>query len=127
MSSVRERYLDAKNGPTRSITEDHSRDQFGSMTVTQKIENQKHVAYLLSCACGSSGQRVSQQELASGVKPVCRLCNGSGVAPGDAPRRAGIAEQYIPRPTASPRERAEIAARAVEEKQLEENNAENPR
>lgn len=119
MSSVRERLQETNNGPTRNVAEDHSRDKFGSMRVEQKIENQKQVSYLLACSCGSTGQRVSQQELASGIVPVCRLCHGAGVAPGDAPRRAGIAEEYIPRPTASPRERAEIAARAVEQAAFE--------
>jgi cytochrome c553 len=118
--NVRERLQqETNNGPDRAVTTDHSTSKWGSIQVTQRIENQKQVSYLLACSCGSRGQRVSQQELASGVVPVCRLCHGTGVTPGDAPRRAGIAEEFIPRPTASPRERAQQAARAKEIAEME--------
>lgn len=124
--SVRERLQQTNNGPTRSIAEDHSRDQFGSMTVTQKIENQKQVAYLLSCSCGATGQRVSQQELASGVVPVCRHCHGTGTALGDGARQhdAGTYEAPKPETRISARDRIEAAKRAAEIASIEKESGE---
>jgi hypothetical protein len=114
--SVRERLEQATNsGPDRAVTTDHSTSQWGSISATQRIENARQVSYLLACTCGSQGQRVSQQELASGVVPVCRLCKGTGVAPGDARRTFGVAEERLKKEIiSSPRARAEAAARQAE-------------
>jgi len=122
MSSVRERMEQASNsGPDRAVNTDHSASQWGTLSVTQRIENQRQVSYLTSCTCGARGQRVSQMELSSGVVPVCRLCNGTGTAPGDARRVAGVAEERLREDaTGSVGQRYDAARRAAEIKQLEE-------
>src|SRR5580704_3882887 len=119
--SVRSRLEQANNnGPDRDVNTDHAASQWGSMHVVQRIENQRQVAYVLACTCGSQGQRVSQQELASGVVPVCRLCKGTGTAPGDARRTAGVAEQHMRQDIVlSPRQRAEEAASRAEREAFE--------
>ena len=120
--SVRERLEQANNnGPNRDVNTDHSTAKWGTLSVTQRMENQRQVSYMTACTCGAHGQRVTQMELASGVVPVCRLCHGVGVAPGDARRTAGVAEERIKKEVLmSPRERMEAAAREAEVKQLEE-------
>ena len=123
MSSVRERYEGTSNnsGPDRAVTTDHATSKWGTLSVTQRIENARQVSYLLACSCGAQGQRVTQQELASGTVPVCRLCNGTGTVPGDAPRRAGTAEQRMKQDIImSQRQRAEMKARAKEPSDLRE-------
>lgn len=120
--SVRSRLEQVNNnGPDRAVTTDHSTSKWGTLQVTQRIENQKQVSYLLTCSCGSRGQRVSQQELASGVVPVCRLCHGTGTTPGDARRTydAGVQQQLKKEVVLSPRQRAEQAARAAEQAAFE--------
>jgi hypothetical protein len=85
--SVRDRYEQTNNnGPNTAATTDHfhAASQWGTLTATNKVENARQVSYELTCKCGARGQRVSQQELMSGVVPVCRLCHGTGTA-GDAP------------------------------------------
>lgn len=123
MSSVRERLYgaDNNNGPDRAVTTDHSTSRWGTISVTQRIESQKQVSYLLACSCGSTGQRVTQQELASGVVPVCRFCNGTGVVPGDARRTsdASVQERVREDIIFSPRQRAEQAARKAEQEAFE--------
>jgi hypothetical protein len=116
MSSVRERLEQvSSSGPDRAATTDHATSQWGTISVTQRIENARQVSYLLACSCGATGQRVSQQELAAGVVPVCRFCNGTGTAPGDTRRVAGVAEQQLKKEIiSSPRARAEAAAREKE-------------
>ena len=86
MSSVRERMEQANKGPNTAATTDHfhAASQWGTLRATNKVENAKQVSYELSCTCGAHGQRVTQQELMSGITPICRLCKGTGVA-GDAP------------------------------------------
>ena len=126
MGSVRERYEGtSNNGPDRAVTTDHSASQWGTLSVTNRIENSQQVSYLLACSCGATGQRVTQQELASGVVPVCRFCNGTGTAPGDKPRErsageAGVQERMREDIVFSPRQRAEMKQRAEEQKQWEE-------
>jgi hypothetical protein len=114
--SVRDRMAANNSGPDRAVTTDHSTSQWGSISVTQRIENARQVSYLLACSCGATGQRVSQQELASGVVPVCRFCNGAGTAPGDARRasEASVQQRIREDAVSSPRQRAEAAARAAE-------------
>jgi hypothetical protein len=104
------------NGPARDVNTDHAVSQWGSMHVVQRIENQRQVAYVLACTCGSQGQRVSQQELASGVIPVCRLCHGTGVVPGDARRTyaAGVEQQLKKEVISSPRQRQQDRQRPEE-------------
>jgi hypothetical protein len=121
--SVRDRYQANNNsGPDHAPMTDHSVSQWGTLSVTQRIENQRQVSYMTSCSCGARGQRVSQQELASGVVPVCRFCNGTGVAPGDARRTAGVAEQHMRQDIVlSPRQRAEEAASRAEREAFEKN------
>jgi hypothetical protein len=116
MSSVRERMeQSSSNGPDRAVTTDHTTSEWGTIKVTQRIENQRQVSYLLACSCGAQGQRVTQQELASGTVPVCRFCNGTGTAPGDARRTFGVAKERLKKEViSSPRARAEAAARAAE-------------
>ena len=122
MGNVRER-LEATNnsGPNRAATTDHAASVWGTMHVVQRIENQRQVAYVLACTCGSQGQRVSQQELASGVIPVCRLCRGTGVVPGDSRRTydAGVQERVRKEAISSPRARAEQAAATAEREAFE--------
>jgi hypothetical protein len=121
--SVRERLEQANNnGPNRAVNTDHASSAWGSMHVVQRIENQRQVAYVLACTCGSQGQRVSQQELASGVIPVCRLCHGTGVVPGDSRRTYDAnVEQHVRQDVImSPRQRAEQAASTAERKAFEE-------
>ena len=114
-SSVRDRMTANNSGPDRAVTTDHATSQWGTIGVTQKIENARQVSYLIACSCGAQGQRVTQQELASGVVPVCRFCNGTGTAPGDARRTAGVAEERLRQDAvSSPRQRAEAAAREKE-------------
>jgi hypothetical protein len=124
MSSVRERIEQVSSGPDRAVTTDHSASQWGTLSVTQRIENQRQVSYLTACSCGAQGQRVSQQELASGVVPVCRLCKGTGVAPGDARRQseANVQERVREDIVFSPRQRADMAARAAEQAAFEKEN-----
>jgi len=120
MSSVRERMEQVSSGPDRAVTTDHSTSQWGTLQVTQRIENQRQVSYLTACSCGARGQRVSQQELASGVVPVCRFCNGTGVAPGDARRTAGVAEERLREDAVgSVGKRYDAARRAAEIAELE--------
>ena len=120
MSSVRERMEQVSSGPDRAVTTDHSASQWGTLQVTQRIENQRQVSYLTACSCGARGQRVSQQELASGVVPVCRFCNGTGVAPGDARRTAGVAEERLREDAVgSVGKRYDAARRAAEIAELE--------
>jgi hypothetical protein len=108
------------NGPDRAVTTDHTTSAWGTLSVTQRIENQRQVSYMTACSCGAHGQRVTQQELASGVVPVCRLCNGTGTAPGDARRVVGVAEERMKQDVIqSPRARAEAAARAAEQAAFE--------
>jgi hypothetical protein len=115
-TSVRDRMApNNNNGPDHAPMTDHSASQWGTLSVTQRIENQRQVSYMTACSCGAHGQRVSQQELASGVVPVCRLCNGTGTTPGDARRVAGVAEQQLKKEViSSPRARAEAAAAQAE-------------
>ena len=111
--SVRERLEQQANSvPNRDVNTDHAASQWGSIRVVQRIENQRQVAYVLACTCGSQGQRVTQRELASGVVPKCRLCNGTGVTPGDTRRTydAGVQERMRDDVVLSPRQRAEQAA-----------------
>lgn len=111
--SVRERLeQQASSGPNRDVNTDHATSQWGTMHVVQRIENQRQVSYLLGCSCGSQGQRVTQQELASGVVPKCRLCNGTGVTPGDARRTydANVEQRVREDVVMSPRQRQEQAA-----------------
>ena len=59
MGSVRERMEQiSSSGPDRAVTTDHSTSKWGTIQVTQRIENQRQVSYLLSCSCGSTGQRI---------------------------------------------------------------------
>jgi hypothetical protein len=124
MSSVRERMEQVSSGPDRAVTTDHSASAWGTLSVVNKIENTRGVSYLTACSCGAQGQRVSQQELASGIVPVCRFCNGTGVAPGDARRVAGVAEERLREDaTGSVGARYDAARRAAEIKQLEEESS----
>jgi hypothetical protein len=112
------------NGPDRDVNTDHAASAWGTIHVVQRIENQRQVAYVLACTCGSQGQRVSQQELASGVIPVCRLCRGTGTAPGDARRTsdANVEQRVREDLVLSPRARAEAAAAQAEREAWEANN-----
>lgn len=126
MSSVRERYEGTSNNePSRAVTTDHATSTWGTLSVTNRIENARQVSYLLTCSCGATGQRVTQQELASGTTPICRLCHGTGNAPGDTTRQrtageAGVQERIREDIVFSPRQRAEMKQRAEEQKQWEE-------
>jgi hypothetical protein len=125
--SVRERLQASNNnGPDKAVTTDHSTSKWGTIQVTQRIENQRQVSYLLTCACGSQGQRVSQTELASGVVPVCRFCNGTGVAPSDARHSytASVEQRVREDVVLSPRQRIDAEARKKEIEQFEKNGGE---
>jgi hypothetical protein len=122
-TSVRDR-MNANNnsGPDHAPMTDHSASAWGTLSVTQRIENQRQVSYMTACSCGAHGQRVTQQELASGVVPVCRFCNGTGVAPGDARRVAGVAEERLREDAVgSVGQRYDAARRAAEIAELEKN------
>jgi hypothetical protein len=121
--SVRERLEQASNsGPNRDVNTDHAASVWGTMRVVQRIENQRQVAYILACTCGSQGQRVTQQELASGVVPKCRLCNGTGVTPGDTRRTydANVEQRVREDVVMSPRQRQEQAASQAEREAFEQ-------
>ncbi len=121
--SVRDRLEQKSIGPTRSVSEDHTGQQFASVSITQRSESQKGFAYQWQCRCGAIG-RVSQQELSRGVVPTCRACGGTGVLPTSARARSGasVEIQLDPRVTASPRDRATAAARANEIAALEKDS-----
>jgi hypothetical protein len=123
MSSVRERMEQVSSGPDRAVTTDHSASAWGTLSVVNKIENTRGVSYLTACSCGAQGQRVSQQELASGIVPVCRFCNGTGVMPGDARRtsEASVQERVREDAVGSVGKRYDAARRAAEIAELEKN------
>jgi hypothetical protein len=118
--SVRDRMNASNSGPDRAPMTDHSTSQWGTLSVVQRIENQRQVSYLTACTCGAHGQRVTQTELSSGVVPVCRLCHGTGVAPGEARRVAGVAEERLREDAVgSVGQRYDAARRAAEIAELE--------
>jgi hypothetical protein len=123
MGNVRDR-MTVTEGQDHSNTTDFTNRAWGSMVTTSLIQNQKGFAYAVRCSkCGIS-IRVSHEQLAQGFVPTCPRGAACGQI-GDTTRRAvGSVEQYIPKPTASPRERAEIKQRAIETKQLEEESNE---
>jgi hypothetical protein len=121
MSSVRER-LEIQAGQNRGLGTDHSKDSFGSLVVTNKVENAKEVSYLVQCAvCGTSGQRVTQKQLED-PKFVVK-CANVGCGKKSAPRSydAAVYEQMKPEARISQRDRAEAAAREAEIKAFENN------
>ena len=123
--SVRERLeQQASSVPNRDVNTDHasSQSQWGTLSVAQRIENQRQVSYLLTCTCGCTGMRVSQQELASGIVPVCRLCHGTGVVPGDTRRTydANVEQRVREDVVMSPRQRQEQAASTAEREAFEQ-------
>jgi hypothetical protein len=114
MSSVRER-MAVQAGQNRGLNTDHSHDVFGSLVVTGKVENAKAVSYTLRCAvCGSTGQRVTQQQLED-PKFVVK-CANLGCGQTSAPRSydASVQIQQRDGTAGSARQRADAAARAAE-------------
>jgi hypothetical protein len=114
MGSVRER-LAVEAGQNRGLNTDHSNDKFGSLVVTNKVENAKEVSYLVQCSiCGATGQRVTQKQLED-PKFVVK-CANAGCGLKSAPRvyEAGVEERLRQDAVFSPRQRAEAAARAAE-------------
>jgi hypothetical protein len=123
MSSVRER-LEIQAGQNRGLGTDHSNDVFGSLTVTNKIENAKQVSYLVRCSvCGATGQRVTQKQLEDPKFEV--KCANAGCGKTSAPRSydAAVYEQQKPEARISARDRADAAKRAEEIAELEQGGA----
>lgn len=114
MSSVRER-LAVQEGQNRGLNTDHSNDTFGSLVVTNKVENAKAVSYLVRCSvCGATGQRITQQQLED-PKFVVK-CANAGCGQTSEPRKydASVELQQKDGAAGSARQRAEAAARAKE-------------
>jgi hypothetical protein len=112
--SVRDR-MAVEASPNRGLNTDHSADTFGSLVVTNKVENAREVSYLVRCSiCGATGQRVFQRQLED-PKFVVK-CANAGCGQTSAPRvyEAGVQERLRQDAVSSPRARAEAAARAKE-------------
>jgi hypothetical protein len=124
MGNLRDR-MTVTEGQDHTGSTDFSNRSWGNISTTGLIQNQKGFAYTARCSkCGVSF-RVAQQQLSEGVVPTCPRGTACGVT-GDTTRRAGVAVEFEPRPTAGPRQRADMAQRAIETKQLEEeSDAEN--
>ena len=116
MAGVRDR-LTEQSAPNRGVNTDHGHESWGNVKVTNTIQSATSIAYQTTCSVCGSQMRVTQKQLNEGYIPKC-LSSSCGVT-GDTTRRAGICEEFNPTPTASPRERAEIAARAVEQAAFE--------
>jgi hypothetical protein len=119
MGNVRER-LEVKEVQNRGLNTDHSNDTFGSLAVTNKIENAKQVSYALQCSvCNATGQRVTQKQLED-PKFVVK-CANAGCGQTSAPRtyEAGVYEQQRPEARGSSRDRADAAKRQAEIAELE--------
>jgi hypothetical protein len=111
MSSVRER-MAVQAGQNRGLNTDHSHDVFGSLVVTNKVENASGISYLLRCTiCNSSGQRVTQQQLENPTFVV--KCANAGCGQTSAPRtyEANVGIQLRQDAISSPRQRADAAER----------------
>jgi len=120
MSGVRDRLV-VEAGQNRGLNTDHSSDVFGSLVVTNKIENAKQVSYLVRCTvCGCTGQRVTQAQLEDPKFEV--KCANSGCGQTSAPRtyEAGVQQRVREDAISSPRQRADAAARAKEIAEMEE-------
>ena len=110
--NVRER-LEVQAGQNRGLGTDHSHDVFGSLIVTNKVENAKEVSYLVRCSvCGATGQRVSQKQLED-PKFVIK-CANAGCGQTSAPRtyEANVGVQLRQDAIGSPRQRMEAEERA---------------
>lgn len=119
---MRER-LAVEAGQNRGLNTDHSNDVFGSLVVTNKVENAKAVSYLVRCSiCGCTGQRITQQQLED-PKFVVK-CANLGCGQQSAPRSydASVEQRVREDVVMSPRARAEQTAREAEVKRLEEEN-----
>jgi hypothetical protein len=114
MSSVRDRLV-VDAGQNRAPNTDHSADTFGSLVVTNKVEDAKEVSYLVRCSiCGATGQRVTQKQLEDPKFEV--RCANAGCGKQSAPRSydANVEVQLKKEIISSPRARAEAAAREKE-------------
>jgi hypothetical protein len=118
LSSVRERWLENNDGPNRGVNTDHSQESWGNVKTTNTIHSTTGIAYQVTCQVCGSQMRVTQKQINEGYIPKC-LSSSCGVT-GDTTRRAGIAEQRVRQDViSSPRQRAEMAARAVEQAAFE--------
>ena len=126
MSGVRDR-ITVEAGQNRGLNTDHSHDVFGSLVVTNKVENAKAVSYILRCTiCNCTGQRVTQAQLEDPKFEV--RCANAGCGQTSAPRNydANVEQRMRADVVLSPRQRAEQAATAAERAAFEEgSNAEN--
>ena len=114
MGSVRDR-MTVEAGQTRGLNTDHSTDTFGSLVVTNRVENAKEISYLVRCAvCGATGQRIFQRQLEDPNFVV--KCANAGCGQTSAPRvyDASVQQRVREDIVFSPRQRAEAAARAKE-------------
>jgi hypothetical protein len=122
-SGVRDR-LTVQSGPNRGIGSDHSGETWGTLQVTHRAENARGVvSYITKCTqCGQSGQRILQAQFEDS-KFVIACCNPAcGKVSAPREQRASVQERVREDIVFSPRQRADMAARAAEQAAFEKEN-----